>query len=97
MFDRAYNAERFGTFAPLEDVLAADVIDRSDRSSALAEVLNFVEAAERAFAWGRPQTQRMPGASGPFTSPLEVEVGAVKMHDSYHCVRVRSSRPDSPT
>jgi Fic family protein len=48
-----------GTFAPLEDVLAADVIDRSDRSSALAEVLNFVDAAERAFAWvsaSRPLT-----------------------------------------
>lgn len=48
-----------GTFAPLEDVLAADVIERSDRSSALAEVLNFVDAAERAFSWvnaGRPLT-----------------------------------------
>jgi Fic family protein len=48
-----------GTFAPLEDVLAADVIDRSDRSSALTEVLNFVEAAERAFSWiqeNRPLT-----------------------------------------
>lgn len=48
-----------GTFAPLDDVLAADVIDRSDRSSALTEVLNFVDAAERAFSWvtaGRPLT-----------------------------------------
>lgn len=48
-----------GTFAPLDDVLAADVIDQSDRSSALTEVLNFVDAAERAFAWvgaGRPLT-----------------------------------------
>jgi Fic family protein len=48
-----------GTFAPLEDVLAADVIETSDRSSALAEVLNFVEAAEKAFGWvtaGRPLT-----------------------------------------
>ena len=38
-----------GTFAPLEDVLAADVIDTGSRSLALAEVLNFVEAAEVAF------------------------------------------------
>jgi Fic family protein len=48
-----------GTFAPLDDVLAADVIERSNRSSALAEVLNFVDAAERAFSWvnaGRPLT-----------------------------------------
>lgn len=38
-----------GTFAPLEQVLAADVIDASDRSLALTEILNFVEAAETGF------------------------------------------------
>jgi Fic family protein len=46
-----------GTFAPLEEVLAADVIDQSDRSGALNEVLNFVSAAEMGFGWvtqGRP-------------------------------------------
>lgn len=48
-----------GTFAPLEEVLAANVIDQTARSSALAEVLNFVDAAESAFGWiqeGRPVT-----------------------------------------
>ncbi|QJU55774.1 Fic/DOC family N-terminal domain-containing protein [Herbiconiux sp. KACC 21604] len=38
-----------GTFAPLEEVLAANVIDQSNRSSALREVLNYVQAAEVAF------------------------------------------------
>lgn len=48
-----------GTFAPLDEVLAADVIDQGDRSSALKEVLNFVSAAEMGFGWvteGRPIT-----------------------------------------
>lgn len=40
-----------GTFAPLDEVLAADVIDDANRSSALNEVLNFVGAAEYAFDW----------------------------------------------
>jgi len=47
-----------GTYAPLEAVLAADEEDdQSDRN--LHEVLNYVRAAERAFAWqaeGRPLT-----------------------------------------
>ncbi len=48
-----------GTFAPLEEVLAADVIDKPNRSLALREVLNYVTAAEVAFdalAQGRPVT-----------------------------------------
>jgi len=48
-----------GTFAPLEEVLAADVIDQPNRSLALREVLNYVTAAEVAFdtlAQGRPLT-----------------------------------------
>jgi Fic family protein len=48
-----------GTFAPIEDVLVADVLERNTRSSAVSEVLNYVDAAERAFAWideGRPVT-----------------------------------------
>jgi Fic family protein len=48
-----------GTFAPLDEVLAADVIEQSARSSALNEVLNFVSAAEDGFDWvaqGRPVT-----------------------------------------
>lgn len=40
-----------GTFAPLEEVLAADVIEAPRRSAALSEVLNFVEAARIAFDW----------------------------------------------
>lgn len=40
-----------GTYAPLEEVLAADVIVGANRSSALNEVLNFVQAAERGFDW----------------------------------------------
>lgn len=46
-----------GTFAPLEDVLAADAIDEGTRSLELTEVLNYVETAEFAFAEiadGRP-------------------------------------------
>jgi len=39
-----------GTFAPLDEVLAADVIDEPKRSAALREVLNFVDAAQLAFA-----------------------------------------------
>lgn len=47
-----------GTFAPLEDVLAADE-DESPATGELREVLNYVRAAEHAFAWladGRPLT-----------------------------------------
>jgi Fic family protein len=40
-----------GTYAPLEDVLAADVIEGNDRSAALNEVLNYVTAAENGFNW----------------------------------------------
>jgi Fic family protein len=46
-----------GTFAPLEDVLAADAGDEVPRSVELAEVLNYVLTAEYAFAEvadGRP-------------------------------------------
>jgi Fic family protein len=39
-----------GTFAPLEQVLAADATDISARSKELREVLNYIEAAEIAFA-----------------------------------------------
>jgi Fic family protein len=39
-----------GTFAPLEQVLAADATDISARSKELREVLNYIEAAELAFA-----------------------------------------------
>lgn len=48
-----------GTYAPIEEVLAADVIDNATRSSALSEVMNYVRAAERAFDWvsdSRPVT-----------------------------------------
>lgn len=48
-----------GTYAPIEEVLAADVIDNATRSSALNEVMNYVRAAERAFDWvndARPLT-----------------------------------------
>lgn len=40
-----------GTFAPLEDVLAADVIDESERSAELKEVVNYITTAEAAFEW----------------------------------------------
>jgi Fic family protein len=51
-----------GTFAPLEEVLAADVIEVPRRSAALGEVMNFVEAAHVAFDWvaeERPVTVRL--------------------------------------
>ena len=46
-----------GTFAPLQDVLAADEDDLSEGN--LGEVMNYVRAADHAFAWlddGRPLT-----------------------------------------
>lgn len=39
-----------GTFAPIDEVLAADVIEEGRRSSALSEVLNYIDTAEHAFA-----------------------------------------------
>lgn len=47
-----------GTFAPLEEVLAADE-DEAAASGELEEVLNYVRAAELGFSWlrdGRPMT-----------------------------------------
>lgn len=38
-----------GTFAPMEDVIAADMVDDTARSSAMREILNYVTAAEYAF------------------------------------------------
>ena len=46
-----------GTFAPLEDVLAADALDEGPRSVELVEVLNYVQTAEFGFGEildGRP-------------------------------------------
>lgn len=40
-----------GTFAPLEDVLAADVTEKKARSAELIEVLNYIDCAEAAFGW----------------------------------------------
>lgn len=47
-----------GTFAPLEAVLESDIDDRAQLSLAVGEVLNYVVAAEEAFAWviDRPLT-----------------------------------------
>jgi Fic family protein len=48
-----------GTFAPLEEVLAADVSERASQSAQVREVINYVDAAETAFGWledGRPIT-----------------------------------------
>lgn len=39
-----------GTFAPIEEVLAADLASDGDRSEDLSEVLNYLTAAEAAFA-----------------------------------------------
>ncbi len=44
-----------GTYAPLEDVLAADVMGDGIRSAALNEVLNYVAAAENGFHWVQQQ------------------------------------------
>jgi len=50
-----------GTFAPLEDVLAADADDAAPRSSELIEVLNYVATAEYAFAQlGEGRTLNVP-------------------------------------
>jgi len=53
-----------GTYAPIEEVMAADLIDARSRSSALSEVINYIVAAERAFDWidsGRPLTMGLLG------------------------------------
>lgn len=42
-------SELEGTYAPLDDVLAADFIDQSRQSAELREVMNYVSAAERGF------------------------------------------------
>lgn len=42
-----------GTFAPIEDVLAADSLPAEPRSLALTEVMNYVTAADYAFGWVR--------------------------------------------
>lgn len=40
-----------GTFAPLDEVLAADVLADTSWSTQLREVLNYVDMAEAAFGW----------------------------------------------
>ncbi len=52
LMSRGTNA---AAYAPLEDVLAADVIQGSERSAALNEVLNYVSAAENGFRWVQQQ------------------------------------------
>jgi Fic family protein len=42
-------SELEGTYAPLDEVLAADFIDSSRQSAELREVMNYVAAAERGF------------------------------------------------
>lgn len=52
-----------GTYAPLEDVLAADE-EEGTTDDAMREVLNYVRCAEHAFAWveeGRPLTVSLLG------------------------------------
>lgn len=47
-----------GTFAPIEEVLESDLEDRERATIELREILNYVAAAEEAFAWieDRPLT-----------------------------------------
>ncbi|HEX5929110.1 MAG TPA: Fic/DOC family N-terminal domain-containing protein [Solirubrobacterales bacterium] len=47
-----------GTFAPFEDVMEPELDDRANLSSEVWEILNYVAAAEQAFAWieSRPVT-----------------------------------------
>lgn len=40
-----------GTFVPLSEVLAADVVEEASRSAQLREVLNYAATAEAAFGW----------------------------------------------
>ena len=40
-----------GTYAPLTEVLEADISDQAPRSPELREILNYVNAAEHAYAW----------------------------------------------
>lgn len=40
-----------GTYAAFTDVLEGELLGEGDRSAAVAEVVNYVQAAEHAFAW----------------------------------------------
>jgi Fic family protein len=40
-----------GTYAPLDEVLEADLVDQGSLSASVAEVMNYVRTAERAFEW----------------------------------------------
>lgn len=52
-----------GTYAPLEDVLGSEVEERGRLSREMREILNYVVAAEEAFAWidERPLTTNFIG------------------------------------
>ncbi len=42
-----------GTFAAFEDIMGVDMLDHAPVSASVAEVMNFVEAAEEATAWAK--------------------------------------------
>jgi Fic family protein len=63
-----------GTFAPLEQVLAADASDQASRSKELWEVLNYIEAAT--FAYDAIETGR------PFNVGLLENIQAILVHET---------------
>jgi Fic family protein len=73
-----------GTYAPLEEVLAADQ-DEEPTSSSLREVLNYVRAAEHGFAWradGRPLTVGL-------LTDLQARLVKGTPADNHHAGRIR--------
>ena len=69
-----------GTYAPFVDVLAADAEDQRALSAEIREVLNFVAAAEMAFAW--PEDRRVTVSMLGALQKLLVRGTASELSDS---------------
>ena len=85
-----------GTFAPFEDVLESDLEDRAQLSLEVREILNYVVAAEEAFAWisERPLTSGFMG-----NLQLTLVQGTAGEHSDAGGVRDRQvliGPPDAP-
>jgi Fic family protein len=76
-----------GTYAALDDVLEADFLERGQLTASVAEVHNYVEAAELAFEWVRDK----PITVGMLEQLQKIIVRG-KRGDSYDAGRVRTTQ-----
>jgi Fic family protein len=76
-----------GTYAALDDVLEADFLDRGQLTASVAEVHNYVEAAELAFEWVRDK----PITVGMLEQLQKIIVRGTR-GDSYDAGRVRTTQ-----